>query len=81
MNSAEFDRDIANRSAEAANTLKGLQAPPAVPNDAETAQARKDALMGDQAWVQKYVNGDIQARTEMTALNQIIAAGKFPRIS
>jgi hypothetical protein len=38
----------------------------------EGAQARKNELMADKAWVEKYNSGDPAAKREMTRLNQMI---------
>lgn len=39
-----------------------------------TAQRSRDALMKDQAWVQKFYSGDRAAKREMTLLNIVLSA-------
>lgn len=42
---------------------------------ADGAKTRIEALRNDQAWVTKYLNGDVSAKEEMTRLQQIAAGG------
>lgn len=42
----------------------------------EQAQVKKDALMADRAWYNRYKSGDAQATAQLRDLNSAIAAGK-----
>lgn len=44
--------------------------------DGAGAQARKEALMRDKAWVGRWMGGDVEARKEMSNLDTIIHAGR-----
>jgi hypothetical protein len=48
-------------------------ASPGVQLNAEAAKARRDAIIKDPVWRDRYVNGDVGLREEMRALNMAIS--------